>query len=265
MEDNNQPQVADTSNAQEASSNSTPSVTEIDGLSEFTFQGERYTPEEWHKTLSEYRQLKESQKETAKYKDYVENYEVDFEKVRKDPSLAAEFKKIYPKQFHAAVDALLGTQRPEASTEAPGSQIPKEILERLNRAEHKLTSYEQKIHEAEVAKNEAYLKTHVDPLFQKYEFADPNVVFAKAEIMIDQGFKMTAAAWERLVKENHLAIEKKAQSIHQRTLKSQLEKGAQGKDVGQGGNAPGNAPPKAPRTFEEATSRMIESMKRAPK
>ncbi len=240
-----------------------PQPTDIDGISEFKFQGQSYTPEGLAKLLNEHRTNSQKLEESAKYRDYAENLEVDLEKVVNDPRLAAEFKKIYPKQYHAVVDRFIG-QRPPASQETAQSTLPKEVQDRIDRLEQKLGEYDQQTHRAQVATSEAYLQKTVDPLFTKYPYADTeaarNAVFIKADQMIQQGYKMNEAAWDRLVKDTHLAIKKQADTLRQRELKEQLEKGKGAQDTGAGGSAPGQAPAKA-RTFAEATQEALRQIK----
>jgi hypothetical protein len=226
-----------------------PSVTDLDGLSEFRFQGKSYTPEK----LAKYFKETESLQSTAKYKEFADNLQVDLDFLLQDPSAIERFKQIYPREFHGLAEKYAKLSRPDASQpqSTPGNALPKEFLEKVNGLESKVQRYERMAHEAEVAKHEAYLQKTVDPLFQKYDFASSDAVYAKAESMIAQGYQMTDAAWERLIKENHSANEKRFEARHNAKVKEQIEKGNQAKDTGAGGSAPGHSQG-APATWEQA-------------
>jgi len=75
-----------------------------------------------------------------------------------------------------------------------------------------------------------------------------------------KGQKLSDAAWERLVRESHEGISKKADQFYANKMKAQLDKGKQGKDIGAGGVTPGQAPRK-PRNFDEAREQMLEHLK----
>jgi len=241
-----------------------PQTADLDAFAEFSFQGKKYTPTQLAKLMGEYQQMSQSQKESQSYKDYAANLKIDLETVAKRPDLAAEFKKMYPPEFHYLVDKFIAQpQRQPAPTDTPTLQLPKEIQDRIDALEGKIGMYEQKSHQAAVAESEAYLQKTVDPLFEKYPYANTefmkNAVFAKADALMSQGYKMTDAAWDRLVKEAHLANKKHAEGLSQTELKAQLAAGKQAQDTGPGGSAPGQAPMKA-RTFAEAEAEALRQM-----
>ena len=241
-----------------------PQSTDIDSLSEFSFQGQKYTPTQLAKLLGEHQQLSQTLPEAEKYREFAENLEIDLEKVVRNPSLAAQFKAAYPKQFHAVVDRLIGG-RPDASQETAKAAVPKEFAEKFHALEQKVSAYEQEKYQAQVAQQEAYLQKVVDPLFEKYPYAKPrevqNAVFAQAQAMVEQGYKMTDAAWDRLVKETHLAIKKQSDQLRQLEIKAQTEKGAAGADTGAGGSPPGQAPARGPRNLKEAEMEALRRIK----
>lgn len=237
-----------------------PQTADIDSFSEFKFQGQSYTPEKLSGIFNEHKQWGEQIKSQSSYDDYLKNVAIDLETVLKDPSLADQFKETYPKAFHGLLERFLSQNRPDASNGNPQNGLPKEFSEKFSAIESKLNRYERATHQAEVARQEAYLKTTVDPMFAKYEFSDTDAVYAKAQSLVDQGYKMTDSAWERLIKENHLANQKKFERIREKELKTQIENGKKGADTGAGGSAPGQAPAR-PRTFAEADDMALKHFK----
>lgn len=241
-----------------------PQSADLDSLSEFSFQGQKYTPTQLAKMLGDYQRMSQTLPEVEKYREYAENFEIDLEKVARNPALADQFKQLYPKQFHAAVDKIVGGARPAASQENARAQVPNEFTSELQALKAELNEFKQEKYQAQVAQQEAYLQKVVDPLFEKYPYAKPrevqNAVFAQAQAMVEQGYKMTDAAWERLVKETHLAIKKQSDDLRAIEIKKQTEVGAKGADTGAGGSPPGQAPARA-RNFREAEIEALRQIK----
>lgn len=264
MSDTDQQSAVETPASTESPAASTPQSTDIDSLSEFSFQGQKYTPQALAKLLGEHQKYSQSMPEAEKYREFAENLEIDIEKVVRNPALADQFKQMYPKQFHAVLDKMLGTTRPAASQENAQANMPSEITSKLHALESELAGFKQEKYQAQVAQQEAYLQKVVDPLFEKYPYAKPrevqNAVFAQAQSMVEQGYKMTDAAWDRLVKETHLAIKKQSDELRAIEIKKQTEVGAKGADTGAGGSPPGQAPARA-RSFREAEMEALRQIK----
>lgn len=251
--------------AQGASQEAAPAqaeVTDIDGFSEFKFQGKSYTPENLARIFKDYESKSQVAERAASYEQFLDNITIDIEAVLQDPKLASRFYETYPERFHPFLKRELDRQGSQAASQQQSTQgVPKEVLSKLSTLEGKLTHYERMAHEAEVATQEAVLQKTVEPLFAKYDFANEDAVYAKAQALLEQGYRMTSASWERLIKESHDAIQKRVEAKHQAKLKEQLEKGKQAQDTGAGGSAPGQAPQKA-RTIAEATEHLLAKLAR---
>lgn len=240
----------------------TPSLTELDGLSEFTFQGEKYTPDQLHKMFSEHKTYAEQVTEYKKEKEYADNLQIDLDNVLADPRLVDKFKALYPKKYHGVVDKYLqtGGQSPAQSQPAQSTQLPKEFLDKLNKQDERLAFFEQRAFQAEVESANAKIEAIVPKLLEKYPMAIEDQVYSKAEAVLQSGQKLTEKTWERIVRESHEAFQKRADRVYGAKLKSQLDKGQRGQDMGPGGATPGQAPQK-PRSFAEAQEAMIASLK----
>lgn len=237
-------------------------VTDLDGLSEFTFQGEKLTPDQLHKVWTEHKSYGEQIKSYGQEKQFVDNLALDIENVLERPELAQRFKTIYPQKYHSILDKYLKIQSPNSAqtqTEKPG--LPKEFLSEFEQVKDRLKFHEQRAYQAEVEANSAKLDALLPPMFTKYPMAIEEQVYAKAEGILQGGQKLTEKTWERLVRESHDSASKKADQFYGAKLKSQLEKGQKASDVGQGGGTPGQAPNK-PRTFDEAREAMLQSLQR---
>jgi hypothetical protein len=236
--------------AEGASAQAQPQVTSLDSLSEFEFQGEKWTPDRFQEVVKGYKTLSEQQKQSHAEDRYWSNLDTDIDSVLADPSLAEKFKSIYPQKFHRVLERELAKIKKQEPGQVPA--IPKEYLSKVDRLEQML---QQQAIEAANAKLDATLPK----LYEKYPMANEDQVLARAEAFLSQGGKLSDQVWERLAKESHEAQSKKADAFYKKQLQSQLDKGLAGKDAPSGGQAPGKAPSK-PRTFDEAQKAMIEHL-----
>lgn len=241
-----------------------PKITDLDGLSEFTFQGEKFNPDRLHQTFREHKEWSEKIKAYEKNQEFEKNLEIDLDNVLNDPKLADRFKAIYPKMYHAILDKLLSSRSPaqaQSTQPAQNTQPPKEFLDRLGHFDERLKFFEQRAYQAEVEAASAKLDSVLPPLFKAHPLANEDQVYARAEALLQQGQKLSEKTWERIVRESHDYQKKKSDQVYSAELKSQLEKGQKGRDIGPGGSTPGQAPVR-PKTFDEAREAMIKSMNR---
>lgn len=240
-----------------------PSLTELDGLSEFTFQGEKYTPDQLHKMFTEHKTYSQQSEEYKKEKEYSDNLQIDLDNVLADPRLAEKFKATYPKKYHAVLDGYLRTngQAPAQSNPAqPSPQMPKEFLNEFQAMRQEVMTMKQRDFENATAAASAKIDAIMPKLLEKYPMAIEDQVYTRAEAVINSKQKLTDQVWERLVRESHEQFQKKADRVYGEKMKSQLEKGQKGADTGPGGASPGQAPVK-PKTFAEAQAAMMEHVR----
>lgn len=239
-----------------------PSITDLDGLSEFSYQGEKLTHDQLHKVFSEHKTYGEQIKSYGQEKQFVDNLALDIENVLERPELASRFKTIYPQKYHAILDKYLNTRSTNtAQTQPEKPQMPKEFLNEFEQMKERFKFHEQRAYQAEVEAANAKLDAMLPKMFEKYPMAIEDQVYAKAEGILQSGQKLSEKTWERLTRESHESAQKRADQFYGAKLKTQLEKGQKASDVGQGGGTPGQAPNK-PRTFAEAQEAMIASLQR---
>lgn len=247
---------ADTTTAPEA----VPSLTELDGLSEFTFQGNKYTPDQLHKIFGEHKTFSESMPEYKKEKEYSDNLQIDLDNVLADPRLADKFKATYPKKYHGVLDRYLSSNgQAPAQSQPAQSGLPKEFQTEFMQVKDRLAMFEQRAFDAEVQSANAKIEAIVPKLLEKFPMADDTTVYSRAEAVLQAGQKLTDKTWERLVRENHEQNQKRADRVYSAKMKAQTEKGQRGQDIGPGGANPGQSP-KRPRTFDEAREAALASM-----
>lgn len=235
-------------------------VLDLDGVSKFKFQGEERNPDWLHQISQEHKTYSQKVKEYEKEIEFSNNLQIDLDNVLQDPRLAEKFKATYPKKYHAILDRYLlsNGQAPAPSNNAQPS-LPKEFMSEFNQMKERLTFHERRAYDAEVSSANAKLDATLPPLFAKFEMANEDQVYARAEALLQGGQKLSDKTWERLVRESHEASQKKADQVYSAKLKAQVEKGQRGADVGAGGSTPGSAPKKI-RTFDEAREAAIASM-----
>lgn len=248
-------QSSSTGQAEGASAEAQPAITSLDSLSEFEFQGQRLTPDRLQEVMQGYKTLSERQKSVASEDRFWANLDTDIETVLADPSQAERFKSIYPEKFHRVLDRALA--RTQGQTQNTQGQLPKEVLQRLNEVD----SLKQLVHQQAVESANAKLDALLPKLYEKYPLANEDQVLARAEAFLSQGGKLTDSTWERLAKESHEGISKKADAFYKKQLEAQVNKGQAGKDAGPGGAVPGKAPPRGPKTFDEAREAMMAHIK----
>lgn len=250
-----------------AATQEAPAVTptELDGLSEFTFQGENLTPDQLHRLMTEHKSYSERIGSFEKQKEYFENLDADIEHVLKDPGLTDKFKQTYPKMLnginvHAYLDRLLSgnrtTQAPEQTAQT--TSLPKEFLNEFGELKRGLQFLTQDALKAKEEAAGAKLDAILPKLYDKFPLAENDVVLLRAEKFLESGGKLTDQTWERFVRESHQAEQKKFDQYQSAQLKTQLEKGRRAQDTGPGGATPGQAPAKKPKTFDEAREAMIK-------
>lgn len=238
----------------------TPQVPALDSLSEFEFQGEKYTPDRLQEVLSGYKTLSEKQRAYADEERYVANLDADLESVVENPNLAEKFRQIYPKKFHFLVDKVLRSAKTGDLPSQNNQAIPKEFLNEFGQLKQGYQTLQQQMHQYAVEAANAKIDAILPKLIEKYPMAEEDQILTRAEGFVVSGGKLTEQTWERIVRESHEKAQKKADAFYKRQLQSQVEKGRQAQDAGPGGATPGQAPKKI-KTFAEAEKAMMEHLK----
>lgn len=242
-----------------------PQITNLDSLSEFEFQGEKYTPERLQEMFKGYQSLSAKEKSFQSEERFWSNLDMDLESVAQDPSLVEKFKRIYPQKFHTIVDRVIA-RNSQPQTQTQGT-IPKEFLNEFGQLKSGYSRLQQQLEQlsiesanAKIESANAKLDAILPKLFDKFPLAVEDSVLARAEGFINQGGKMTDAVWERFAKESHEGVRKKADSHYKKELQTQLEKGQRSADIGSGGAPVGKAPVR-PKTFDDAREAWLKHVK----
>ena len=245
-----------------AAPESAPSAVALEGLSEFTFNEDKYTPDQFHKIITERESFAKDAAEYKKEKEFFDNYETDIENVIADPRLAERFKSIYPPKYHAKLDRELKKLSPATAPNSPAqpAPVPREILDQIRRHEERIAFFERREFENATAAASAKIDAIMPKLLEKYPLAFDKEVYMRAEEEINNKRPLNDQVWERLTRESHEGAKKRSDREQSRIMKSQLEKGQRGADSGPGGASPGQAPVK-PKTFAEAQAAWMEDVR----
>lgn len=266
-------QTQDTTQAPERSENVSasgskqPSLTELDKLERFLYDGKEWTPKELKSSIMRQQDYTQKTQEVAQERKYYENLKYDLDKVRDNPALADEFRKIYPEKYHAYLSYIEQRSNSQAAPndemnqnqqQQQQMQLPRDVQERL-KAVDELQAY---VRAQESRTVETKLEVLSERLGKKYDAADEVSVLAKAQALHNQGVKLDDEKWEEIWKSEH----DRSEALFARRQKAMNDKqqsaSRAGVDVGSGGGIPGQGP-KGPTNFKEATAAMLRDF--APK
>lgn len=231
---------------------STPQeIAELEKLARVKFDGREWTPEQLKKSIMMHSDYTKKTQEIAQDRKFFDNLPHDLAKVRANPQLVHEFRKVYPEKFHNYLDVLGVNSEPKQEKETDLTGIPRELIDRLHRVE----SY---VKEKEVAVAEATLDKTIASMATKYPSANEDVVLAKAQALLDRGDELTEEAWDKLFKENHEKMESFFETKYKEKLTKTKQAAKQAKDTRSGGGIVGEAPKKM--SMKEATEQAIRDL-----
>lgn len=245
-----------------------PSIIDLDTMEKFKFGGREWTPKELKSAYMMQSDYSKKTAEIAQERKFSENLIHDLRTIRQkmadNPAIIDEFKRIYPKKYHAYADEMLdllrSTQKPTQQMQQPQSpSLPPEIQRKIDLLEEKMGTYERNTFEAEVAKHASELERTLSTLSQKYPFADEEQVLSRAQALRERGEELDQKAWDGLFK---MVNEKNENFLKQRQsemIKKQNTANQKAKDVASGGGTPAQAPRKF-RTIKEASEAAIKDL-----
>lgn len=237
------------------------SVTELDKLEKFRFEGQEYTPkalkeailrmQDYTRKTQEHSRTVESFKQEQKFYD---NLWADLEAVRKDRNLAAEFIKVYPEKFHQALKQVL-SETNGTNSNPQGQQGPHFDVDLQNR----LAKLEKVHQEQEIAKNTTEINSLIDKYSKQFPKAIPKLAIADVFEAYNQGVTPTAETWEQAFKSSQEYRESLVKADYGDLVKKQQQANQKARDVETGGGTPGRAPKKF-GSLREVTEYAAESV-----
>lgn len=254
-ESTDQSQVSESKQLQDS-----PSITELDKLEKFRFNGMDLTPKELSQQMLRHSDYTRKSQEIAEERKYYDNLHHDLDAVKTNPSLANKFREVYPEKYHRYLNYVSSVSPEQAKgngSQQDKMQLPPEIMSRFE----KIDKFESYLREQEVKAAEAELTNMIEPLKKKYDLVDEEAALARAEALLKQGVDLNASTWEKIFKGLHDKSEQMWKARQSAEVQKQKEAGRRGADVGSGGGIPGGKP-QIPRTIKEATKMALESVNR---
>lgn len=238
-------------------------IVDLGKLPKFKWNGKTLTAKELQSMAMMQSDYTKKTQEISQTKKYYENLYYDLNNVKNNPALVAEFKRIYPKQFHAYLDSVMSevSQKPVAPLQEPAKQSSPEKEAAVDpRLEEMYNFYKEQRQQSSQEKVDALF----DRLSSKYTDADEAKVIARVQTLIelskrepDKYQRPDEAAIEKLFKQEHEAFQTKLKEQVNRVLDEQRKANARGRGPASGGAIPGTAP-KLPKTIKEATALALQ-------
>ncbi len=257
---------------QESGNFQSQNLTDLEKLEKFVFKGKEWTPKEieaamlrqedyTRKTQEAAKIRKDFEKQQAQEEQFRTSYRYDLQKVRENPALADEFRRIYPDHYHHFVDNLLEESRATASNQTQASSqtgqqpagVPTEVLKRIEKIEGDLTK-------REVEALQAQLDSQWETFSKKYPNANQELALARAHVLLDRGTQLSEDQVENLFKSLHDTEVAREKQMREAWIKEQKTANTQGRDIGRGGGTPGKAPEKM--SFKGARDSMMDHLRR---
>lgn len=217
-------------------------VVDLDKAEKFKWGGREWTPDQLKKAQMLHSDYTKKTQALSEEKKYWSNLRTDLAKVQNNPSLADEFRRVYPKEYHDYL-AYAGVKEQQKAARNSNEEVDQtkgidpKIIEDFNQMKNYIRQQEIEKHEAKI--DNVFAKMSV-----KYPEAIEDVVLAKADVLDSKGIEITDDVWEKLWKDSHDTMLARAQSGQKKIVEAQRAANQKGKAQGPGGGVPGQAPVK---------------------
>lgn len=237
----------------ETTEQSAKAVLDLAKAEKFLFEGKEMTYEDLKKAYLRQQDYTKKTQALADERKFIDNLSFDLKKVKSNPALASEFKKLYPEKFHAYLDVILDQAQAKAEAQGGTAQLPPEILDKLSQHEEMLNSFQQERQQAEQAKISNTLEQYEQKFLKKYPQAEIGSVYHALETHVkqmreenpDYGFKdLSEKVVEQFYKNQHDYFTKRFSDWQKSQLNSIRKANSDGADIPSGGGIPGEAPKK---------------------
>lgn len=241
---------------------------------EFIFEGQKMTYEDLKKAYmrhSDYTKksmaMAEERKTLESYnqeKKYLDNLRFDLATVRKNPEMAAEFRKHYPAKFHSYLEAVLDNV-PQVPT------LPPEVmqkLEKIDQHDEALKSFQEDRQRVEKEQIISQLESWETKFLKKYPSAEVGLVYQTLDAHTakmredDPDFTFKALdekVVEAVYKSVHDHFEKKFEARERERLTKIREANHAGSDIPPGGSSTAGPAPQKMR-LKDVGDHMIASL-----
>ncbi len=233
---------------------------DLDKAEKFMFEGKEWTPKELKSAYMAHADYTKKTQALAQDRKFMENLEADLDAIKQDPSLAEEFKRVYPQAYHKYLKFAVGEARTQQQSQA--ATLPPEISEMKTQFQQ-MQEYFNKM-QMEQLENQ-FANIYTSQIKDKFKFVDEDRLAGLAREALQMGYKLRgddgkldASMLEQIAKFENERIEKKFQAYQKETMEKQRAASKTARDIGPGGGVPGSAPKKL--SFKEATEAAIRDL-----
>lgn len=256
--ENSQPQQS----LNDQSASKQPGLPDLDKMDRFTFNGREMTLKDLKSAYMAHSDYTKKTQALANERKFIDNLESDLDMVKNNPSLAEQFKSVYPQAYHRYLKYAAG----EAQTQQqrPGVEANPEITS--------LKSQLQEIREFQDSIKIKELESQFSTIFNdsikaKYKWVDEDNLVGLAREAVQAGYQLRDAngkidrnVLEQIARGENERLEKKFQEYQKGIVDKQRVANKSARDVGAGGGIAGAAPKKmswgdATKEFERRLSR----------
>lgn len=244
-------------------------LTDLDKLDRFRFEGKEWSREDFRKAYlrqQDYtrktQEIAQSRKELEETRKYVDNFAYDLRAVQQDRSRWKEFERLYPKEFVERAREILRFQPQEpGNPQQTGSHLDlhPDVKEKLDTIESEFQTIKQEREAQAIEQINSWLDNQFETLGKKYDFANPELVNARAEMHSRNGVQITEKVLEKLFKASHEETKANWEKRYKSLVDKQLKTGKEGRDMGAGGGVPTEGPKKF-KTIKEATAGFLRDI-----
>jgi len=233
-------------------------IADLSKFKEVNINGQKMTIEDLQKSIMRQADYTKKTAELARQRQEAEKYSknvwADLEQVKQNPQLAAEFMRIYPKQYHQALRFVMQQQTNAQQPQQQPQVDPLAIEERFSRYDQFINQTMNEKVEAERQALDKTLETIETSLTKKYPKADAITAYTlaeqrRAQIEQETGQKLSPRDineqfMEPFFKASHESRLKEFNQWQKEMAKTARSVNKQASDVGRGGGTPGAAPAK---------------------
>jgi hypothetical protein len=261
----------------EKNPNALNDVLDLDKIPKFKWKGKEYTAKDLEKGFmleADYtkktQKIAQTRKEFEESQKYNKNLRWDLQLVKEDPTLADNFKKLYPEEYHGYLDFILAQDTLKKENEAadPASQNGKTVTKAQPEAfkDPRVDEIYEHVQKQKLETTAVHVNATFDKMSAKFPDASEMEVIGKVQNLLalhkqnpTEYKKPDEKVIEDLFKQSQEDRLSFAKAYNTRLAKQQKEANAKGAGPGAGGGLPGSAP-RVAKTLKEATAFALEDM-----
>jgi hypothetical protein len=229
-------------------------VLDLETVSKFKYGGREWTPKDFQGAYMMQSDYTRKTQALAEERKYFDNLQADLDAIKQNPSLAPQFKSIYPEKYHKYLGYVVPEQdMREKPSNTPG--IDPEIMADIK-------AFKDDLRDRKIQSASAEIDAICGKLSKQYPMADEEAVLARASAVLERGDKLTPEVWNDLWKNVHDKNQKLADQYYSGKVNQQKTANSKGKDSASGGGMPGMAPNR-PKTIKEASAMALKELEQA--